>query len=95
MAYIECDTEKMRENGTKIQNLASELNEIINEYYKRIENMPTVTGEWIGDSAEKFVSYVISSKRSTVNFCNSLNSYGKYFVDSAEAIERTTKNNIQ
>lgn len=94
MAYIKCDTEKMKDSGIRLQTLTEELTEVINEFYKRITNMPNVTGEWTGDSAEKFASYIISSKKSTIDFCNSLNSYGKYFVNSAEAIERTTKNNM-
>ena len=94
MAYIKCNTEKMKDNGIKMQKLTKELRLVIDDFYKRIEDMPNSTGEWIGDSADKFVSYIISSKNSTINFCNSLDSYGKYFVDSAEAIERTTKNNM-
>lgn len=93
MAYIECDTDKLRENGNQILKLVDNLRVVVDEYYTRIEKMSTVTGEWIGPSADKFISKIISSKKNTMDFCDSLTNYGKYFIDSAEQITVTTRQN--
>lgn len=94
MAYIECDANKLRSDGTQILQLVDNLREVMLEYYKRIENMSTVTGEWTGSSANKYVNKIVSFKQNTMDFCDSLACYGKYFVSSADQIDATIKRNM-
>lgn len=93
MAYINCDTNKMTETGNEILKLVGNLKEVLNEYYKRLENIKDTTGEWVGPSAETFIARVTKSKKTNMDFCESLALYGKYFIDSAEQINSTIRRN--
>ncbi len=94
MAYIECDTNKLRNDGNQILQLVDNLREVMLEYYKRIEKMSTVTGEWTGPSADKYIYKIVSSKQNTMDFCDSLACYGKYFIANADQIDATVKRNM-
>lgn len=94
MAYIECDTNKLRTDGNQILQLVDSLREVMLEYYKRIEKMSIVTGEWTGNTAEKYTYKVVSSKQNVMAFCDSLASYGRYFINNADQIDATIKRNM-
>lgn len=87
MAQIEADTNKMRECGNDIMQLAIEIGEQFNNLFNRIQNMPVKTGEWTGVAASTFVSSVLSEKAQYMQLKDELYNYGKYLVEGSNDLE--------
>ena len=88
---INIDTKEMRECGQKIMKKSTEINEIINELFFRIANMPVNTREWIGTSANEFVRKVSIQKRDYINIKNNIYNYGYVLAKNADAYDREIK----
>lgn len=89
MAEIQVDTKKLNECGNEIMKLANELNEELDMLFKRIENIPTVTHEWVGDSANKFAALSKIDKVQYYTLKDALYNHGKYLVESANLLDST------
>lgn len=89
MADIQVDTKRLNECGNEIMKLANEFNEELDMLFKRIENIPTVTHEWVGDSANKFVALSKIDKVQYYILKDALYSEGKYLVESANLLNST------
>lgn len=87
MAQIEADTNKMRECGNDIMQLAIEIGDQFNNLFNRIQNMPVKTGEWTGVAASTFVSSVLAEKAQYMQLKDELYNYGKYLVEGANDLE--------
>ena len=88
MANLDIDTRKIREAGISMINLANELGSNINDLFERLEKIPTVSCEWVGESAMEFSRIANAEKIDYVNLKNNLYNYGKFLVNTAEDMER-------
>ena len=91
MSEIYVDTVKMRECGNEILSLVEELKLTMQTMFSRIENMPTQTKEWIGDSSQYYVTLATHDKIQYMNHANDLYKYGKYLLDCADYFEKTSQ----
>lgn len=87
MARIDIDTVLLNERGKKIINLTNDLNDEFNRLFKRIEDVPSVTKEWIGDSSVRFVNIAKFEKNKYYKFKDDLSLYGKFLCDFADSTE--------
>lgn len=85
------DTIKMCEKGQEILEQVEELKLVIETMFNRIENMPSSTLEWTGESSQLFVNLANKDKVQYNNYANDLYRYGKYLIDCAEYMEKVIK----
>ncbi len=84
------DTVKLREAGTNIVDLSFELLELINNFYERINNIPTKTREWVGKEALNYSRLCISEKEEYLKYINSLKLIGENLISLANQLENRT-----
>lgn len=86
---IDVNTNRLREAGNDILSLTSEINEIYNDMFSLIENMPTKTGEWQGGSALDFAATAKKDKANYINLNNDVKKYGNYLINYANKLDST------
>ena len=95
MSTYNIDTEQLREANTSINNYINDINGLLHNLTKRIENMPTLTKEWQGNSADEFAEIVKEQKEKEFNpFMIKLQAYSNVLKNIAEDfdnVERNTK----
>lgn len=91
---LSVDTEKIKKSGLDIVKLSNDFSEIVENLYSKIYNMPFVTGEWVGASAEYFSKTAILEKKDVVLFSNLLHKFGEELIDSAEKYEKEIRKNV-
>lgn len=89
---INNDTNKMRECGREIIELSKSAEEIIDEIYELLANMPTKTAEWVGPSANTFANIVNSKKKQYIKLTDKLRLMGTKLIDNANAYDKSIKN---
>lgn len=89
MSEVKIDTVKMRETGENILKLVEDLKSTYQDFFTRLENVPTKTREWVGPTSEEFFGTIKFDKIDFMAFTNNLYKYGKYLVDSANEFEFT------
>ena len=87
MAVTYFDTDKTKEISKKIINYANQYEVIINKLFKRMTEVPYVTGEWIGDSAKKYAKAIALDKDEFINFGKMLKSYGTKISKDSDAMK--------
>lgn len=92
---INIDTTKIKQSGQDIVKLSKELNEIIEILYTKIYNMPILTGEWVGNSAQLFVKQANNvEKKDAIAIKDTLKKFGEELIYSAEKYEAEIRKNI-
>lgn len=91
MANINVDIEKMRESGKDLQNLSIEFISLINDFYNRINKIPTITKEWIGPTASNYVKVCLAEKENYLKYGNSLKQLGGVLVDYSYKLDDRVK----
>lgn len=84
---LNIDTKKINEAGTNIVDLSFDLLDIINNFYERINNIPTKTGEWVGKESVYFASLCMVEKEEYVKFISSLKAFGENLISFATNID--------
>ena len=87
MAQIEIDTGKLQEIGYKIQDDVKRVNDKLNDLFKRIENVPVITGEWVGASSIKFVNLAKLEKSKYYKLKDDINIYGKFLCNLSDSAD--------
>lgn len=91
---IDIDTEKIKECGNDIVKLSNDLNQIIENLYERIINMPTKTGEWQGNSAIDFSRRANIEKNQAISLKNCLYDFGLTLIENADKYNNEVNNTI-
>lgn len=92
MTKIKVDTTKLKECSSSILTGVAAFSTDINNLYNRLYNVPRVTKEWIGVSANNYASIVLKEKAQYVNYASSLKTMGDILNDYADDIEKAVKN---
>lgn len=87
MSTIDMNSSYIKEAGNDIITLTREINELINDTFSLIENMPLKTGEWQGDAAKSFAAAAKMDKTNYLKLNNNISQYGKYLVEYASNME--------
>ncbi len=85
MQKINVNTEKLKECGNDMLNLAIELNQQIDGLFNELTNIENTC--WNGYSANEFVRFCKLDKKQYVKFKNNLYKEGKFLLDSAQMLE--------
>lgn len=93
MAITYIDTNKIEEIGNDIIALATEYQVEINKLFKRLNEVPTVTREWVGQSANKYFNLIALDKNDFLTVGNQLRNFGKQVTNVAESFNRQIKTN--
>jgi hypothetical protein len=89
------DTTKIKQSGYDILKLSYELNEIIENLYSKINNMPVLTGEWVGASAQLFAKQANNvEKKDAIAIKDTLKKFGEELIASAERYDTEIRKNI-
>ena len=62
------DTNKVEEIKTDLNNLADEYTALITKFFKRMEDVPIITREWVGNKAEYYFGVVSREKDNYINY---------------------------
>ena len=92
MAITYVDTDELSSLVTDINALVQEYNREINRLFTKFSNVPTVTKEWVGDSAEYYFSNIMLDKSDFLNFGNQLYEYTKYLNTICSSVHSRVKN---
>lgn len=84
---LEINTEGLRECGKDITSLSNDYSEKINKIFSRIDGMSSLTGEWRGEAATKFICVANMDNPQYRNFGKIISSYGNYLNKVANRIE--------
>ena len=78
MEEIHIHTDIINEIDNDIIKLINEIQEILDSIFKLIQKMPTETGEWIGISADKFVSLAMADSENYYLLRNNLSEFSSF-----------------
>ena len=95
MANINIDTDKFKLYADEIKKNAKEFDFLIDSLFNRIINVPTKTGEWMGEASKKFADYSAIEKKMYSDFATRLYSFGETMFNYAENLNiSNSKSNI-
>lgn len=89
---IEIDTNTLISDSTKINNLVVELETKINNYFKKLNNIPN-TKEWFGNNAELYARTVIQDKEDFLKYLNGIKDISKEMQNFAINLEEKVNSN--
>lgn len=81
------DTDEIKQLASDIKNLANEYEREIMELFRRFNNVPNVTKEWIGGQSEKFFDIVSFDKEDFDSVGETIKSYADKLVSDSDFIE--------
>ena len=84
---LNIDTQKMRECGNDLLILTIELNTLFTELFERLEKISDVSGEWVGLSANQFISQVKVDKVQYFNLNNSIAKEAKLLIKASDELD--------
>lgn len=93
MAISYVNTNEVEDANKDFKNLVNQFNEQINDLYKRLSEVPTISREWFGNQANYYFRVVNQDKRQYNNFVNKLNLFSLRVDRDLEKIENVIKNN--
>ena len=92
MANITINTEKFKFYADEIKKNAKEFDFLIDSLFNRIINVPTKTGEWMGEASNKFANYATLEKKMYNDFAATLYSFGETMFNYAENLSVSNNN---
>lgn len=93
MAEINFDIAKYKAYAEDVKKNIDDFNILANNFYKRIQEIPTKTGEWYGKSALKFTSAIAPEVEEINDFVNKLYAFGNLMIDYCDKMAELEKNN--
>ncbi|MBR5662915.1 MAG: hypothetical protein IKX00_04660 [Bacilli bacterium] len=79
------DTVRVEEISKDLIKYADEYTDLINAFFKRLDQVPNITKEWIGNQANYYFNHVALEKKKYIKFGNLLRNIPiKLTNDSAE-----------
>ena len=95
MAKHEIDTDQMISDSTRIKELLANLDQLLTDYVKRIQKVPTETKEWQGNSADNFVAIVKNDYTNNhLLLMNNIRKYADELNMSANEYINISQNNV-
>lgn len=94
MANFDVDTKKMHNAGEDSLKLIQEYNELIDSFFTRINQIPSVTKEWVGQSANSFVKLATQEKKFYISYGKELTSCANVLIKKANELETIVNNNV-
>lgn len=91
MAYLECNTKKIKSYGEDIVVLADDFNTVIEKLFLRLENINEANEEWVGEDADRYVSTVATEKELYENLYSELRKFGIAYQSVAEQLDDTIR----
>lgn len=89
---LSVDTDRLKKCGNDIVKLSNELDILLEQLYSKIYNMPIVTCEWVGASAELFARQAINvDKPVSFEFKKRLCDFGTDLISAANKYENAIK----
>lgn len=87
MAQITINTNELYKNAQNINILTKDTIDEFNSLFKKIEEVPYVSREWVGINSERFSNLAKEDKIKYYKFVEDLNLYSKFLSDFANSIE--------
>lgn len=89
---IDVDTNLLINDANKINNIVSELETKINEYFKKLNEIPN-TKAWFGNAAELYSKTVIQDKEDFLKYLLGVKNLSKEMSEFATSLENKVNNN--
>lgn len=93
MSVTYIDTSKIESIGNDIIKLSSDYQVEITRLFQRLNNVPTVTKEWVGQQANRYFDIVSFDKNDYIEFGNQIKRFGKEILNIADSFETQIKKN--
>lgn len=93
MSVTYIDTNKIQSIGTDIIKLSTEYQVEINRLFKRLNEVPMVTREWVGQQANKYFNIIAFDKNDYLEFGEQIKRLGKEVLKIADSFEVQIKKN--
>ena len=94
MAITHMDTTEVGNIANDIRTLVDEYNDTIDRLFKRMENVPEVTREWVGTQANVYFERVAAEKQQYINLSDQLKEIASKLDSDSFAMQNCiTKNN--
>lgn len=91
MSTINVNIEKVKESGKDLKELSFEFNNLINDFYNRINLIPVKTNEWTGKSSTEFVRLCMLERGTYIKYGNNLKELGESLIKYSEELEGIKK----
>ncbi|MBR2708861.1 hypothetical protein IKE98_00820 [Candidatus Saccharibacteria bacterium] len=85
ISYI--NTSEVERIATEMSKRINTLDGYFNSLFKRLENVPDVTREWVGDSSKKYFSTLARDKVAYLNLVSDLKKISKELKNEASSTE--------
>lgn len=82
------DTDKLRSIAKDIDLLVNDCKIEINNVYNRINNMPSTTREWVGNTANDYARLVMLEKKGAMNTMDDVKKYSTTLKNIASEVDR-------
>ena len=95
MAKHEIDTDQMISDSAKIKEVLASLDQLLTDYVKGIQKVPTETKEWQGNACDNFVTIVKNDYTNNhLMLMNNIRKYADELNMSANEYLNISQNNI-
>ena len=91
MAITYVDTDRLRDIASKIETHTNDYEREVNSLFKRFEEVPYSSKEWVGNQSEEYFKRVAMDKSNFIEIANMLRKYVKKINDDADRIEDDIK----
>ncbi len=85
---INVDTNKIRDCGKDMVEVADYYKVNINNLFERINGVPVKTKEWVGEASKNYVFKLTKEKRYYDNYGKCLNALGEDLINYADELEK-------
>ena len=90
------DTNELGSISRELQKAANDLDFEFNAIFKRLEDIPTVTKEWVGNQAEYYFNRALLEKKQYTMFVDGIRKLGEEISTEASTMqEHINSNNRQ
>ena len=91
MANLNVETNKIREAGSTIVDLSFDFIRLVNDFYNRINVIPSITNEWVGHESVNYVKMCMSEKENYFRYANSLKTLGNCLLEFSDKLDELAK----
>lgn len=91
ISYV--NTDELEDIAIELSSATNDLDAEFNALFTRLNNVPTVTKEWVGGQANHYFSRVALDRQQYTNFIDSVRGLGQELSTEASSIQARIKEN--
>ncbi len=92
MTYISADTAEIIDCIDKLEKNIKDYNQNITDFFDKIRNIPVLTKDWVGDTANSYVELILSRESKYTEFGELLINFNELLKITYENLNNAVKN---